>query len=146
MVDLEIAKNLLKKKDLSLVIVKSGRLVYETKKYGVIGLLEAIEKHGSELAGAAVADKVVGKAAAMLCRYARVAEVYADVISKRGLKALRNGGVRVEHGELVPEILNRGMDELCPFEKLVMDCRSEEECYRRIRERINSREETGSVF
>lgn len=133
MEDLEIAERALKEGGFSLVIVKSGKVMYATRKYGVIGLIEAIDIHGAELTGTSVADKVVGKAAAMLCRYANVGEVYAEVMSESGLKALLEKGIRSEYGKLVPEILNRRKDDVCPFEKLVSDCKDEKECYERIK-------------
>lgn len=136
--DLEIAKNLLRESGLSLVIVKAGKMLYGVKEYGIIGMMEAIEKHGSELIGASVADRVVGKAVAMLCRYAGIAEVYADVISEQGLRTLRDGGMRVEYLKLVPEIMDKNRKEVCPFEKLVTGCRSEEECYKIIKEYFDS--------
>jgi hypothetical protein len=130
---LETAKRILKNGGFSLVIVKPGVLIRATRKYGVIGLVEAIENYGADLSGAAVADRVVGRAAAMLCRHADVAEVHAEVISRRGLDALREKNIRVEYEKLVPEILNRMKNDVCPFEKLVADCGNEEECFEKIR-------------
>lgn len=131
--DLEIAKRILMEEGFSLVIVKLGEAIYMTKEYGVLGLIDAIEKHGMRLTGASVADKVVGKAAAMLCRYANVGEVYAEVISEKGIRALKEKGIMFEYGKLVPEILNRRRDDTCPFEKLVSNCRDEKECYEKIK-------------
>ncbi|NHV98130.1 MAG: DUF1893 domain-containing protein [Thaumarchaeota archaeon] len=130
---LETAKRILKNHGFSLVIVKPGIVVHATKKYGVMGLVEAIEKYGVELSGAAMADKVVGRAAAMLCRYANIAEVYAEVISNKGLDALLERNVSVEYEKLVPEILNRMRNDVCPFERLVTDCDKEEECLEKIK-------------
>jgi len=130
---LKIAKRIFKNQDFSLVIVKPGVFIHATKKYGVIGLVEAIEKYGVELSGAAVADKVVGRAAAMLCRYADISEVYAEVISRSGLDALVEKNVSVEYETLVPEILNRAKNDICPFEKLITNCYNEEECFNKIR-------------
>ena len=70
--DLELAKQKLTKNNLSLVIVKNGQTVFETKKQGVSGFLQAIETLDQNLAGASVADKIVGVAAAMLCVYSKV--------------------------------------------------------------------------
>ncbi|MBO3753897.1 MAG: DUF1893 domain-containing protein [Candidatus Brockarchaeota archaeon] len=129
---LETAKRILKDHGFSLVIVKPGTLFHATRKYGVIGLVEAIENYGPELSGAAVADRVVGRAAAMLCLYANIAEVYAEVVSRKGLDALREKNVSVEYEELVPEILNRNRNDVCPFEKLAADCHGEEELFKKI--------------
>ncbi|MCX8183920.1 MAG: DUF1893 domain-containing protein [Crenarchaeota archaeon] len=134
---LETAKRMLKEQGFSLVIVKPGVFIHATKKYGVIGLVEAIENYGAELAGAAVADRIVGRAAAMLCRHVNIAEVYAQVISRKGLDALIERNVSIEYEELVPEILNRTRNDVCPFEKLAADCDNEEECFKKIRSFID---------
>jgi hypothetical protein len=136
--DLEIAKKMLRDEGFSLVIVKSGAVIHATREYGVIGLIKAIERHGAELNGSAVADKVAGKAAVMLCRYAKVAEVYAEVISEQGLKMLNEAGIRFEYRELVPKILNRERSDLCPFEKLVANCSNDEECYEKIKDYLKT--------
>ncbi len=43
MEDLEIAKNELREKSLSLVVVKSGKIIFSTREYGVKGLIKAID-------------------------------------------------------------------------------------------------------
>ncbi|MEM3660311.1 MAG: DUF1893 domain-containing protein [Thermoproteota archaeon] len=133
MKDLETAKRILKDQGFSLVIVKPGILFHATRKYGVIGLVEAIENYGVELSGAAAADRIVGRAAAMLCLYANIAAVYAEVISRKALNVLSEKNVMVEYETLVPEILNRMKNDVCPFEKLIADCSKEEECFEKIR-------------
>lgn len=130
---LETARRMLKEQSFSLVIVKPGILVHATRKYGVIGLVEAIENYGVELSGAAAADRIVGRAAAMLCLYANIAAVYAEVISRKALNVLSEKNVKVEYETLVPEILNRMKNDVCPFEKLIADCSKEEECFEKIR-------------
>ena len=73
--DLELAKLNLIEKDLSLVIVKKGKVIFETKKPGISGFLQAIEKLDKSLVASSVADKIVGVAAAMLCVYAGMSSV-----------------------------------------------------------------------
>ena len=128
--NLEIAKNELRNKNLSLVIVKSKKIIFSTSEYGVKGLMKAIG--GQDLHGASVADTVVGKAAAMLCLYANITDVYAVVMSERGLNILKNR-MKFEYEKLVPNILNKKKDDICPFEKLVADCDDEKECYEKIK-------------
>ena len=53
-----------------------------TKEGGAAPLLQAIEEIGrDDLAGSIVADKVVGKAAALLMAYFAAGEVYAGILS-----------------------------------------------------------------
>ena len=67
--DLELAKLRLTEENLSLVIVKHGEVIFETRKQGISGFLQAIDEQEKSLVGASAADKIVGVAAATLCAY-----------------------------------------------------------------------------
>ena len=127
--DLTFAKLKLTEEDLSLVIVKNGQVVFETKKQGVTGFLEAIEKLNQDLVGASIADKIVGVAAAMLCVYSGVSFVFALTISEGGLRVLENNNIVCLFEKKVSNILNRSKNDVCPFEKVAMDSGSSEDAY-----------------
>jgi len=134
MLDLEIAKNLLKKNKDSLVIVKRGKVLFETSSPGIRGLLTAVEEIGKELKDAAVADKIVGEAAAQLCAYSRVIRVFAATLSQCGKDVLDKNNIRCEYENMVPHILNSMKTDLCPFEKLVSGSKSPEEAFKRLKQ------------
>jgi hypothetical protein len=117
------------KEDLSLVIVKKGKVIFETKKQGISGFLQAIEKLDKNLVAASAADKIVGVAAAMLCVYAGVASVFALTISEEGIRVLENNNIACLFEKKVSNILNRDKNDVCPFEKLAMASGSSEEAY-----------------
>lgn len=94
--------------------------VYTTRLRGVRPLLEWLES-GTELEGFCAADKVVGKAAAFLYCLLGVKEVYARVISQGALTVLRSCAVEVRYETLVPHIINRRGDGVCPFEAAVAE-------------------------
>ena len=127
--DLTFAKLKLTEEDLSLVIVKNGQVVFETKKQGVTGFLEAIEKLNQDLVGASIADKIVGVAAAMLCVYSGVSFVFALTISEGGLRVLENNNIVCLFEKKVSNILNRSKNDVCPFEKVAIASGSSEEAY-----------------
>lgn len=133
MQDLERAMLRLKKKNLSLVIVKNGRIVFETESHGIKGFLEAIELLGKELAGCAVADRVVGRAVAFLCVYFQVFAVFAVIISIEGVRALEDNDVFYQFEKCVPNILNQKRNDICPFENLALTFTTPEEAYRKLR-------------
>jgi len=133
MQDLDIAKNVLKKNNSNLVIVRNGRVLFETTSPGIRGLLAAVEKIGKGLKGSAVADKIVGEAAAQLCAYSRVNEVFAVTLSQCGKNILEKNDIRCEYENLVPHILNFKKTDLCPFEKLVTGCNNSEEAYEKLK-------------
>lgn len=134
MTDMETAKNRLLRNGSSLVIVKNGKTIFETHQSGVTGFLSAIEKLGKEeLNDASVADRVVGRAAAMLCIYCRVKAVYAVVLSEGGKKVLIENATVFEFGNLVPTVLNRQKTDACPFEKLVSGISDAAEAYEKLK-------------
>ena len=127
--DLELAKLKLIEETLSLVIVKRGKVIFETKKQGISGFLQAIEKLDKNLVAASAADKIVGVAAAMLCVYAGVASVFALTISEGGIRVLEDNNIACLFEKKVSNILNRNKTDVCPFEKLAMDSGTVEEAY-----------------
>jgi hypothetical protein len=133
MKDLELAKEMLRKHDRTLVIVKAGSVLHETNASGIKGFLAAIDKIGRNIEGSSVADKIVGEAAAQLCAYSHVREVYAVVLSQCGKDVLEKNNIHYEFENLVPHILNLRQTDLCPFERLVAGSKSSEEAYKRLR-------------
>ncbi|MGQ9460453.1 MAG: DUF1893 domain-containing protein [Candidatus Bathyarchaeaceae archaeon] len=133
MQDLKLAKQGLKERNLTLIIVKEGKVIFETESQGVNGFLQAIEKFGKELASSSVADKIVGAAAAMLCAYSKVASVFAVTISEEGIKVLRDNNILYEFESRVPNILNYDKTSICPFEKLAASSRNPNEAYEKLK-------------
>jgi hypothetical protein len=115
--DLETAKTLLAQKQLTLVIVKNGETIFETRTHRISGFLDAVEQLGLKLENASVADKVAGKAVALLCLYAGIAAVYAETLSTKAKHLFEQNGVTHEWRELVDTILDESKSEICPFEK-----------------------------
>ncbi len=143
--DLEIAKHKLKTENLSLVIVRAGKILFESNLRGVAGLIRAIDDLGPRLSSASVADKVVGRAAALLLAYSHIGEVYAGIISNDGLAALLEYGVKAEYGRLVPKIMNQQGRDLCPLEKLSTTINSPSEAYKKIKEFLFSEEHKNNI-
>ncbi|MFB3888011.1 MAG: DUF1893 domain-containing protein [Candidatus Bathyarchaeia archaeon] len=130
MSDLDIAKTELYEENLTIAIVKDGRVLYSTKSHSVSGLLDAIDQLGSQLEGASVADRVTGKAIALLCAYARMREVYAAVLSRKGQAVFKQNGIPCQWRELVNNILDADKTSLCPFEKTATGISDPEKAYR----------------
>lgn len=117
--DFEKARSLLAAEDYTCVLCLGDR-VLTSRKRGVAPVLELVES-GEVLNGFCAADKVVGKATALLYRLLGVKAVYADVISDSALQTLRDGGITVVFGEKVPYIINRTGDGRCPMETATAD-------------------------
>lgn len=127
--DLEKAKSRLHQKGLTLIIVKNGAVLFETGSHRISGFLGAIGQFGVRLEGASVADRVVGKAIALLCVYARIREVYAEVLSRKAQAVLEENGILCQWQKLVDTILDLNGNDVCPFEKAAADISDPEKAY-----------------
>ena len=117
MQDLELAKKQLYDKQLTLAIVKNEHVIYETDAHRISGFMRAIDTLGSQLCGASVADKVAGKALALLCVYAGIREVYAEVLSKKAQEIFNQNQVTCQWLQIVDNVLDLNKTGVCPFEK-----------------------------
>jgi len=115
--DLELAKDHLHQKKLTLVIVKNGDILFETASHRISGFLGAIDQIGDRLKGASIADRVVGKAIALLAVYAGIGDVYAEVLSQKAKKVFEENGINCEWTRMVDNILDFKRSGVCPFEK-----------------------------
>jgi hypothetical protein len=131
--DLEIAKELLERKQLTLVIVKNGETLCETQVHRISGFLDAIDQYGKSLQEASVADKVVGKAVALLTAFAGVRNVYAETLSAAGRAVLEQNGIGHEWRTLVNVILDDKKQDICPFEKEAVAVDSPRVAYERFK-------------
>ena len=113
------AKAILRDGDYTLAVIH-GDAVYTSKERGVKPLLELYERYG-DLVGAVAADKVVGKAAALLYVKLGVYALYTDVISTHALAVLRENGIDTAFAVETEAIRNRRGDGFCPVETAVMD-------------------------
>jgi hypothetical protein len=120
--DIELARSLLEEGKWNLVIVKGGQVLCSSRERGVAPFFQAVQSMGKSLHNAAVADRIVGLAVAMLCLHARIASVYAGIASQGALDMLKKKGVTVSSKSAVPYISNYDGTDLCPFEKLAGSC------------------------
>jgi hypothetical protein len=141
MIDLDIAKTELYEENLTLAIVKNNEVLFATKSHRISGFLDAIQKLGGELEGASLADRVAGKAIALLCVYAKVKEVYAEVLSRKAQVLFKEQKINVQWHELVDNVLDANKTGMCPFEKAAAEISDPEKAYRafkRLRENLKS--------
>ena len=75
--------------------------------------------NGTDLKVFCAADRIVGKAAALLYSLLGVDTVYAPVMSEAGIYILAKNGITPLCDTSVKEILNRMNTDLCPMEEAV---------------------------
>lgn len=116
--DLDLARALLiANKDATLVAVRGDEIVV-CRDRGVKPLLKMVAE-GRNLKGFSVADKVVGKAPALLYAVLGPEAVFSPVMSWTGRAVLLAAGIFVSHDVLVPHISNRAKSGQCPMDESV---------------------------
>ncbi len=120
MTDIEIAKQKLQSDSLAFVIAKNGEILRTGTQNGVSELIDAVETLGDAAHNAVLADKIVGKAVAMVARTAQIRQVYSPLMSQAACDALTVDKIPYEYERLVPLILNKRNDGLCPMEQLTL--------------------------
>lgn len=115
--DIIRAREMLERIGYTCVLVKD-EIVYRSEKRGVTPLLEWLSSD-IDLAEFSAADRVIGKAAALLFVLLRVKEVYSPIMSEQAVWVLERYEVSYSYDTLVDGILNRFGTGLCPMEQAV---------------------------
>ena len=123
--DIERAKELLAEGNF-FVAVRGERVIVENER-GIASLLRFASEKPSELAGASVADKIAGRAAAFLMTLCGVKEVYAEVLSKGAARIFEEQDTPFSFGVLADDIRDRTGRDVCPMERAVKDIFSPEQ-------------------
>ena len=116
------------------IAVKKGDKVFTSSDRGVKPLLHLLENEKDFLKGASVADKVIGKAAALLMVLGEVKEVHTGVISEPAAEVFEKHNITFFFDKKVERIINRKVDGLCPMETLCIDVEEPSEAFEKIKE------------
>jgi len=111
------AKEILRKENLTCVLCK-GKKIYKSKEAGIKPLLSFITK-GIDFEGFSAADKVIGKAAALLFVHAKIKEVYGETMSNAAVMVFKKYEIKYSYGTRVSSIINKKGDGICPMETAV---------------------------
>lgn len=116
--DLDLARALLiANKDTTLVAVRDDEVITCTER-GIKPLLTWV-REGRDLTGFSVADKVVGKAPALLYAVLGPDAVFSPVMSWTGRAVLLAASIATSYDTLVPHIQNRAKNGQCPMDAAV---------------------------
>jgi len=141
--DIELARSLLENEPWNLIIVKEGRVLLSSKERGVAPLFQAIQSMGKGLHNAAVADRIVGSAVAMLCLHAGITSVYAGIASQGAIDMLKRQGVAISSKNIVPYISNYDGTDLCPFEKLASNAENPAQLFSNLKSMFGDHNDDG---
>lgn len=134
--DLELAREVLSKEDCSVVVISYGKIWKKKKGEGIKPILEAIDEMGEDIHDSVIGDRILGRASALMCRYAKAQGVYSPRGTKTGIALMIMGGIPCQVDELIPQIMNRSGDGLCPFEKMLKEVTSPEEAYKILKDKV----------
>ena len=135
MLPLEQAKSLLLTSASTIAVVSNGE-VFTSQERGVKPLLFLLKEKNGFLKGASVADKVIGKAAALLMVLGEIKEVHTLIISEPAIKVFEKYNIPCFYDKKVERIMNRTGDGLCPMETLCLDVDEPQEAFIKIKEKV----------
>lgn len=116
--------------------IAKGETLFTSKARGIRPLLDLIEV-GRDVRGGSAADRIVGKAAALLYAHMGIAQLYAGVLGEKGLAVLRKKNISVRYGVLTPRIINREGTDICPMERAAEDISDPERAYTVLKARVD---------
>ena len=112
---------LLFEEDLTLVVVKDGETILKSKDKGIKPIFILATELKSEAKGSALADRVIGKGAAILAGYIGIKEIYTDLISQGGIERLEHYKIPYSTKDSCEYIMNRDKTGYCPIENISKD-------------------------
>ena len=132
----ELVRDVLSTSDTSIVVVKNDQILCKKQGDGVRPILETIDELGDQMQGCIVGDRILGKASALLCQYAKIKAVYSPQATKTAIALLIIGGIPVQVDHMIPYITNRDDSGLCPFEKMLENVTDPKNAYNILTEKI----------
>ncbi len=132
MKDVELAKEILYGEDQKLVVVKNGEVIFKSQDRGIKPMYILATEMRDKAQDASIADRVVGKGAALLCAYTGVKAVYSELMSQGGIDTLHKSNIKYTIKTSCKHIQNRDKTDLCPIESLSLDTDNPLELLKRI--------------
>jgi hypothetical protein len=131
---MEKIKEMLARDNVRGVVRTTSSEVIEFHNPGVKDLFNLVATRPHSLKGAFLADRVIGRGAALLLVYGNVGRVYAKLISAPAIQVLKDAEISVDYEMMVPNIINRDGTDICPVEKLTMSVTQPDVAFEKIKE------------
>ncbi len=131
---LEKAKDIIKNTDAVFAYVSENEEIVSSAKG--IGFVASLCDSKKDLSEGAAADKIVGKAAAMLFVFLGLRYVHAETVSEGAIKVFEEYGVEYSYDIITEAIVNRKGDGLCPMEMAAKDAKTPEETLRAVNKKL----------
>ena len=114
---LDSAKILLEEGRVACIVMRNGKILRTETGNGIAPMISLYES--GALRDSIVADRVVGKAAAMILCLGGARYCYGRVMSRTAREYLESPGIAAAYGVLTDHIENRTGDGICPMEQAV---------------------------
>jgi hypothetical protein len=101
----------------TLRVYKGNKLIFASDKDRLLPLVEYIDKFASQHHNVVIFDKIMGRAAALLCIMANCREVYSPLGSQLAIEVLEKYSIKHHLTQIVPCIQKPNKD-MCPMETL----------------------------
>lgn len=138
---INIAKNSLKENKYTCVLF-NGKKQIVSFKTGIKPLLYLTQK-GTNLSGYVLADKIVGKAVALLALNLGIIEVFAETLSVSAKEILIKHNIAVSYETLTEKIINRQGTDICPMEKTVLNTFDLKKAFILLKNKVNELKSKG---
>lgn len=133
----ENASIIMTNENLTCVIANKTEVIYKSSERGINPLFNFIN-FSSGIGPFYLSDKIIGKAAALLCIKAGICEVQTIILSSPALQIFKDNSIIYKYDSLVPRIMNRTKSGLCPMEALSEGVESPEDMYLKIKKWLTS--------
>lgn len=140
-IDMEYAKRYLATTDLSVVLIKNSEVMDKRTGTGLRPFFDLIGENEDNLCECVVGMRVLGKASALLCRYAHVNGVYSIKGTKTAIAHLILDAIPCQVDQMIPFVKNNNSNDLCVFEQVVRDVDNPIEAFTILHENIMKRDE-----
>lgn len=121
----------------TLRVYKGDSLVFNSTEDRLLPLLEYIRALAESYTDVVIFDRIVGRAAALLCIKARSRTVFSPLGSRFAAEAFEQYGIEYYLEQIVPFITTADKTDMCPMEKLSLG-KSPEEFYHAVIHRLSS--------
>lgn len=115
------------------IIASNGYTSFDS---GIKPVISKLNEDINYFKGLIVADKIIGKASAMLLTLSGIKEIYCIVLSKAGKDILDKYNIEYHYETLTDYIINRKGDDMCPMEKTVKDIDDLNKAYNALNNKI----------
>jgi len=125
------------------VILDETKLLHHSDKHRVKPFLDLIENNPSMLEGAIVGDRIVGRAAALLCVYSKVKAVFAISISDEAIEILDAHNILATWQDTVPYIVEKDLSSRYKLDVYLKDIEDPKRAIEMIKKYEAEHEEAG---